>query len=255
MATRIKNVAKTKAQLDTAASQNGLLQGELYLETTNSRLAIGTGTNSYKTAMPSRSTAQSGNLSKFDANGDVIDAGVAVDDDAQVATSKIWTSQKTKQYVDSMAATGSSAIHTPVADLTAARALTTLADKMLLNIENLGLYRYDAESTSTDDGSLVIKPTNMSGRLLKMNSTLSSHNSLDNIQGGSSGERYHLTEAEYLNATRAASSTNGGYLSSADWIAFNAKANGTHSHNKADITDFDTAVSGIINGYTIQCGF
>jgi hypothetical protein len=50
------------------------------------------------------------------------------------------------------------------------------------------------------------------------------HNDLSNIDGGSATERYHLTAAQYAVAIQAATALVNGYLSSADWATFNAKA-------------------------------
>jgi hypothetical protein len=113
------------------------------------------------------------------------------------------------------------AIHEPVADLAAAKAIaiadTTVngivtvggrTDKMIMLIETLGLYRFDAESTATSNDGTVIRPTDVStdaaaGRWLKISSTLTSHALLDEILGNGA---YHLSEAERnkLNGIEAA---------------------------------------------------
>ena len=49
------------------------------------------------------------------------------------------------------------------------------------------------------------------------------HNSLAGLQGGSSNNYYHLTSAQATVATQAASGSQNGYLSSADWTTFNNK--------------------------------
>lgn len=49
------------------------------------------------------------------------------------------------------------------------------------------------------------------------------HNSTTSIQGGTSGEYYHLTSAQYTNATRVATSSVTGLLSNTDWNTFNNK--------------------------------
>lgn len=49
------------------------------------------------------------------------------------------------------------------------------------------------------------------------------HNELTNIQGGLANEYYHLSQAEHAVATQAASATLDGYLTSANWTAFNNK--------------------------------
>ena len=52
-----------------------------------------------------------------------------------------------------------------------------------------------------------------------------SHNDLAGLQGGTSTERYHLTAAQAIIATQAASPSLAGYLTSTDWNTFNGKAN------------------------------
>lgn len=119
-------------------------------------------------------------------------------------------------------------IHSPVANLAAAKALTDLTDKYLLLIESLGLYRYDAQATDTSDDNLSIRPTNIptdtdAGRLLKMSSLLSSHELLSGLQGGTSGEHYHLSSAEKTVATQTATASRNGVLSSTDFATFAGK--------------------------------
>lgn len=48
------------------------------------------------------------------------------------------------------------------------------------------------------------------------------HNDLAGLQGGQANEYYHLTAAEHAVAIQASGSGQNGYLSSADWIRFNA---------------------------------
>ena len=49
------------------------------------------------------------------------------------------------------------------------------------------------------------------------------HNNLLGIQGGISGENYHLSSAQYTIATQAATASLAGYLLAADWTTFNNK--------------------------------
>lgn len=96
-----------------------------------------------------------------------------------------------------------SSIHTPVADLAGAKAVPAVerADKMIMNVETLGLYRFDAESMAESNDDTVIRPTDIAsdavaGRWIKMSSSITDHNNLSGIQGGTTGERFHLTSAE-----------------------------------------------------------
>ena len=98
-------------------------------------------------------------------------------------------------------------LHVPVADLAAAKAVSGViapnghVDKMIMLIETLGLYRYDADSTAVSNDDTVIRPTDIAsdvtaGRWIKMTSTITDHNNLTNKQGGITGEYFHLTQAE-----------------------------------------------------------
>ncbi len=94
-------------------------------------------------------------------------------------------------------------LHIPVADLTAVKAIisTDRTDKMMVLVESLGLYRFDAESSVASNNDTVIRPTDIAsdaspGRWVKMSATITDHNNMSNIQGGTSGERYHLTAAQ-----------------------------------------------------------
>ena len=95
------------------------------------------------------------------------------------------------------------ALHVPVADLAAAVAVNAAgrSDKMIMLIETLGLYRFDAENTAvSNNGSTatVIRPTDVAtdaaaGRWIKISNIMTSHSLLDGLQGN--GE-YHLSLAE-----------------------------------------------------------
>lgn len=134
----------------------------------------------------------------------------------------------TKQYVDNVASGTSSSLHTPVQDITTLKTLTDYQDKMLINVEDVGLYRYDTQSTVTSDNNLVVRPNNIAsdaspGRWIKMSSSINEHNNLSNIQGGTTGQYYHLTSAEKDAVTRTANGSQNGLLSSSDWTTFNSK--------------------------------
>ncbi|MFZ4412923.1 MAG: hypothetical protein ACOYOV_07555 [Bacteroidales bacterium] len=95
------------------------------------------------------------------------------------------------------------AIHVPVADYVAMIAVNAAgrSDKMLMLVETLGLYRFDAESTAASNNAglnTIIRPTDIAsdvtaGRWLKMSSLLTDHALLDNILGNGG---YHLSLAE-----------------------------------------------------------
>ena len=52
------------------------------------------------------------------------------------------------------------------------------------------------------------------------------HNDTTSIQGGSVGEYYHLTSAQYTIATQTATAARAGYLSAADFISFSSAGTG-----------------------------
>lgn len=66
------------------------------------------------------------------------------------------------------------------------------------------------------------------------------HNNLVGLQGGSTNERYHLTNSEYAKATQFANVSQDGLLSSSDWNSFNNKADQTNTYTK---TQIDTALN------------
>ena len=57
-----------------------------------------------------------------------------------------------------------------------------------------------------------------------ISTTVTNHNSLAGIQGGIGGEYYHLTNAQNIIATQAATTTLDGYLTHTDWNTFNGKS-------------------------------
>ena len=99
-------------------------------------------------------------------------------------------------------------IHIPVADLAAAKAVAASgrADKMIMLVESLGLYRFDAELITASNDGTVVRPTDVAsdaaaGRWVKMSSTITDHNNLSGMQGGTTAEYYHLTAAELSKLT------------------------------------------------------
>ena len=74
-------------------------------------------------------------------------------------------------------------------------------DKSLIFCEETEkLYAYDLESVAVDDGSTVIQPAAGAGAWLSVTETAPvgsvAHNSTTGLQGGTSGEYFHLTAAE-----------------------------------------------------------
>lgn len=73
-----------------------------------------------------------------------------------------------------------------------------VVDKVLILVENKGIYRWESNSTTAPDGDLIVQPSGITtGRWLKLTVSLGgAHNDLGGIQGGSSNNYYHLTSAQ-----------------------------------------------------------
>jgi hypothetical protein len=147
-------------------------------------------------------TIRSSNQLYIDANLDHNSKKVSNIADATVATDGVSLGQMNTAIGNATSGLGNS-IHVPVADLAASKAIisTDRADKMIMNIEALGLYRFDLESTAASNDDTVIRPTDVAtdaaaGRWIKMSSTITDHNLLSGKQGGTTDQYYHLTSAE-----------------------------------------------------------
>jgi len=82
--------------------------------------------------------------------------------------------QEMKLLLD--AVTGNAAIRPPEQDLAALKALNTTdagtyPDKVIIWIEDLGLYAFDRENVLTGDDNLIVAPTTGPGRWIKVNQT------------------------------------------------------------------------------------
>lgn len=91
----------------------------------------------------------------------------------------------------------------PVQDITALRDLDTTdvnnwPDKGTIYVEDVNaIYQLDRQSTLPDDGNLIIAPDTGVGRWRKVGAAEFDHNNLLGIQGGVSGEYFHLNSQEY----------------------------------------------------------
>lgn len=146
------------------------------------------------------------------------DGTLAGDSDLAIPTEKA-----TKKYVDNQNAQRNVPSVGTISDLKAIDT-TDLYDRITGLVEAKGLYRFDKESSSTEDLDLIVAPTTGPGRWFRLTAEDNQHNLSDKIQGGSTNERYHLTQAEHTVATQTATSSRNGVLSSSDWSAFDAKA-------------------------------
>jgi hypothetical protein len=69
---------------------------------------------------------------------------------------------------------------------------------MIMLIENLGLYRFDAEMIVASNDNTIIRPVATdaaAGRWIKISSTVTDHDNLSNILGNGT---YHLSLAEEI---------------------------------------------------------
>lgn len=180
-----------------------------------------------------------------------------------------------KSQLDNAVAGLAMGLFAPVQDLTALKAVGVSAsiDKYMINVEDVGLFRYDHQSTLTPDDQYVVKPNSVTlpnpGRWVKMSNYLHDHNSQSGLQGGNVTERYHLSLAAYTIANQPATGSQSGYLTSADWTAFNNKfdsskykcrevPSGTVNGSNADFTLPSTPISGtemvFVNGILQNAG-
>jgi hypothetical protein len=99
-----------------------------------------------------------------------------------------------------------SALLAPVQDLPALKAIDTTdpddyPDKIMINVEDSGLYRLDRDSTVSEDSPRIIAPTTGVGMWYRLNAQINDHNKLGEIQGGTTGEYYHLSSSDYTTLT------------------------------------------------------
>lgn len=104
--------------------------------------------------------------------------------------------------IDNLSAGLGGRLLSPVADIAALKAINTTSstnypDKTMINVEDTGLYRLDRDSAAAGDDNRIVEPTAGVGRWIKMAASINDHNLLSNIQGGTTGEYYHLTSAQY----------------------------------------------------------
>ena len=145
--------------------------------------------------------------------GDTLGGGYGVETTLVGDTNKLATAAAIKSYVDNLSSGIGGIVAGGTQSITTLRAIDTTdaqlyPDKILINVEEAGLYRLDRQSTATDDGNQVIQPTVGVGRWLKMTSVLSEHNLLDNKQGGAANEYYHLSASQFGSIPTGVSAAN-----------------------------------------------
>jgi hypothetical protein len=166
--------------------------------TTKTHIGLSNVTNDAQ--MKKLASSTSGNVPTFaNTTGDLLASGYSVETSSLVGSSSaLARADVIKAAIDSVTAGMSSGLASPVADLTAIKATNTTdagnwPDKVMMLVETLGLYRLDRESSAAGDDNLIIQPTTGVGRWYKMSSITTDHGLLSGIQGGITGERYHVT--------------------------------------------------------------
>ena len=149
-------------------------------------------------------------------------------------STQIATTAFVKTAVDTATSGLASSLHEPVQDVTELKAIVAAKrqDKMMINVEDKGLYRYDAESKAASNDNGVIRPTDVAsdeaaGRWIKMNASINDHNNLDALQGGSTGQYYHLTQAQHAQLhNRSHSMTSTSDHTATAWRVFYSNGSG-----------------------------
>lgn len=105
-----------------------------------------------------------------------------------------------KEYVDILFTYLASSYGAGVQDLLTLKSIpvSQRADKQIRLVEDTGsTWRFDLQSTAAEDGTFVVAPSTGSGRWIKASSATQNHNQQHNVQGGISGEYYHLSFDDY----------------------------------------------------------
>lgn len=187
------------------------------------------------------------------ANGDALNGGYGVETTFVGGSDKLALASAIKSYVDNQTLGISGGIVPGGTQTIATLKIIDVTDnqiypdKILINVEDTGLFRLDRESSATSDDVQIVEPTTGVGRWLKMSSHISSHNNTDNKQGGTADEYYHITAAQHSalpagitsanklvaeNNAKLAKLRNDGtlsqgdiYVTSAEWTAFDNTLN------------------------------
>lgn len=120
---------------------------------------------------------------------------------AGVSLAVLGADGENKKLEISSSGGGGGAIAPPVQDITALKAIDTTSagawpDKIEILVEDTGLYRLDRDSSDSESLPSIVAPTTGVGRWFRISAHIDDHNQLANIQGGTTGERNHLTNAE-----------------------------------------------------------
>jgi hypothetical protein len=170
--------------------------------TTKSQVGLGNVTDHAQVKKSPSSV--NGNVPVWNGNtGDALGGGYAVEGTLVGANDKLATAEAIKAYVDGQTSgTGGGLVPGGTQNITTLKAINTndsqvFPDKILINVEDVGLFRLDRESSATADDIQVVQPNVGVGRWLKMTSHINNHNNTDNKQGGATGEYYHITANQF----------------------------------------------------------
>jgi len=222
---------------------------------TKSQIGLGNVTNDAQ--IKKSATSTQGKVPKWaNNNGDSLDDGYSVETVLSGSSNVLCDSSGIMTYVDN-AVTGisSSGLIGAVQDVTALKAINTTnaddyPDKVLIPVEDSGLYRLDRESIETADDNRIVQPTTGLGRWFKMSSSINDHNLLSNIQGGATGEKYHVS----ANTDSALAGTNGTpsgankFVTATDTKLSKLNSDGTLNADNIDVsaaqwTSFDNSLN------------
>ena len=180
--------------------------------TTASQVGLGNVTNNKQLKAAASSTV--GKIPIWTVTtGDTLGDGYTVETTLTSNTGNIPTSSAVYTAINNLASGIGGGTKPGVADITALKALNTTsagdyADKTLILVENAGLYRLDRESNTAGDDNFTVAPTTGVGRWIKIAGSVTDHNLSANIQGGATGEKYHLSLAHYNSIPATASGSN-----------------------------------------------
>lgn len=219
--------------------------------TTASQVGLGNVTNNKQLKAAASSTA--GKIPVWsNTTGDLLGDGYAVETTLTSNTGNIPTSSAVNTAIANATMGLGGGTKSGVADITALKALNTTSasdygDKVMLLVENSGLYRLDRESSATADDNFVVAPNTGVGRWIKIAGSVTDHNLSSNIQGGATGEKYHLSLPQY-NAIPATASGSNQLLVSDNAKLSKLEATGTINVDNVSVTEAQwTAFNNALN--------
>ena len=219
--------------------------------TTASQVGLGNVTNNKQLKASASSTV--GKIPIWSVTtGDLLGDGYAVETTLTSNTGNIPTSSAVYTAINNVASGTGGGTKPGVADITALKALNTTSagdypDKTMLLVENAGLYRIDRDSSTTADDNFVVAPTTGVGRWIKIAGSITDHNLSANIQGGATGEKYHLS-LTYYNAIPSTASGSNQFVVANDTKLSKLESAGTLNIDNVAVTEAQwTAFTNALN--------